>query len=97
MHEVNVQNITKVVGTLPAPAGLHAELMQDGRTIWQRCCCLLVVEETTAAGAVERRLDAFVANVGELGTGHGGLVSERTGFKGFVFDPEPPRPSRQLL
>lgn len=97
MSETNVQNLTQVIATLPAPAGLHAELMQDGRTIWQRCCCLLVVEETTAAGAVERRLDAFVANTGELGAGQSRPVSEQEGFQGFVFNPESPRPSRQLL
>lgn len=97
MHEVNVQNIAKVVGTLPAPAGLFAELQRDGRALWLRCTCLLVVEATNASGAVERRLDAFVANVGELGIDHGGPVSEWEGFRGFVFDPEPPRPSRQLL
>ncbi len=94
---MNLQNLTKVVGTLPAPTGLHAELMQDGRTIWLRCSCLMVVEEITAAGAVERRLDAFAATAGELSTSQGRPVSEWEGFRGFVFNPEPPRPSRQLL
>jgi hypothetical protein len=83
------QGAVRVIGVTPAPADLYAELVENGRVRWLRCCCLLVVEEAQETGAVDRRLDAFVATHSKLVAGQGGPVSEWEGFQGFVFDPMP--------
>jgi hypothetical protein len=87
MHE-DGQSVTRVIGVLPAPEELYAELVDGGGRKWARCCCLLVVEETHETGAVDRRLDAFVASCGKLVAGLDSPVSKWEGFQGFVFDPK---------